>query len=113
MRPGDLLVVSCSAYSHVGIATESGTVVHSSKQLGYAAEETLEVFAAGKPVHMVAYRGPLPRWAVVARARAQIGRPWRLLDNCEHVASRSQGLPATSGQFAAAVVVLGLLAAAN
>lgn len=108
VQPGDIIAASRFGYEHVGIVagvTVDGepTVVSGSKKTGRVVEESLATFAAGGRVRRVGYPGTLPRHVVVAQARAQIGQPWALLNNCEHVATRAHGVEPRSGQLRAAV----------
>lgn len=107
-RPGDIIAASRFGYWHVGIVADvavggAQTVISASKQTGRVVEETWATFAGGGAVRRVGYPGTLPRHVVVAQARAQIGQPWTLLNNCEHVATRAHGIAPRSGQLRAAV----------
>lgn len=116
VQPGDMVAASRFGYSHVGIVSDvvvggMPTVISASKRTGRVVEETWATFAGGGAVRRVGYPGTLPRHVVVAQARAQIGRPWTLFDNCEHVATRAHGVEPQSGQLrAAAVAGIALLA---
>lgn len=108
VRPGDIIAASRFGYWHVGIVADvavggAPTVISASKQTGRVVEETWATFAGGGSVRGVGYPGRLPRHVVVAQARAQIGQPWALLNNCEHVATRAHGVEPQSGQLRAAV----------
>lgn len=108
-RPGDLIAAARFGYWHVGVVSDltlggAPTVISASKQTGRVVEETWATFAGGGAVRQVGYPSTLPRHVVVAQARAQIGRPWTLFDNCEHVATRAHGIEPQSGQLRAAVV---------
>lgn len=117
VRPGDIIAASRFGYSHVGVVSDvlvggMPTVISASKQTGRVVEETWATFAGGGAVRRVGYPGRLPRHVVVAQAREQIGQPWALLNNCEHVATRAHGIPPQSGQLrAAAVAGIALLCA--
>lgn len=108
VQPGDIVAASRLGYSHVGIVSDvvvggMPTVISASKRTGRVVEERWATFAAGGRVRRVGYPGTLPRHVVVAQARAQIGRPWALFDNCEHVATRAHGIAPQSGQLQAAI----------
>lgn len=108
VQPGDIIAASRFGYEHVGIVagvTVDGepTVVSGSKRTGRVVAQRWAAFAAGGRVRRVGYPGTLPRHVVVAQARAQIGQPWALLNNCEHVATRAHGVQPRSGQLRAAV----------
>ena len=108
VRPGDIVAASRFGYWHVGIVADvavggAPTVISASKQTGRVVEETWATFARGGRVRRIGYPGTLPRHVVVAQARAQIGQPWTLSNNCEHVATRAHGVEARSGQLRAAV----------
>lgn len=117
VRPGDIVAASRVGYWHVGIVSDvlvdgAPTIISASKQTGRVVEETWTTFAGGGAVRHVGYPGTLPRYVVVAQARAQIGRSWKLFDNCEHVATRAHGIEPQSGQLrAAAVAGIALLCA--
>jgi len=107
--PGDIIAASRFGYWHVGIVSEvtfggAPTVISASKQTGRVVEETWATFAGGGAVRRVGYPGTLPRHAVVAQARAQIGQPWTWSNNCEHVATRAHGIEPQSGQLRAAIL---------
>ena len=108
VRPGDLLAALRFGYWHVGVASDvtvggAPTEISASKQTGRVVEESWATFTGGGEVRHLGYPGTLPRHVVVARARAQIGRPWTLFDNCEHVATRAHGIEPQSGQLRAAI----------
>jgi hypothetical protein len=115
--PGSLVTVWLGIVRHVGIVTDAWcrgeqTAISSSFKKRLVIEETLSQFAAGRPIQVQKPDGRLPPSEIVARAREQLGHPWRLFDNCEHVAFRAQGLRPRSPQlegfaaiFATAVAV--------
>jgi hypothetical protein len=96
---------------HKGILTERGTVIHRSKRIGRAVEESVAAFSEGRPVRVVR---PAPRdgQAVVWRARQALGTKWRLFDaNCEHLVATSLGRRASSPQLQLAGVLTTMMLA--
>lgn len=114
-EPGDPIAVDVfpgGVVTHVGIVTDvragppavggvaSVHVVSASARRGGVFEEPLEVFAQGGAPYRPAIARLLPRESVVARARARIGRPYRLLtDNCEHLVLHCLGHAPKSPQL--------------
>ena len=108
VRPGDIVAAARLGYRHVGIVSDvtvagAPTVISASKRTGRVVEEPWATFARGGAVRRVGYPGTLPRYVVVAQAREQIGQPWKLMNNCEHVANRAHGVEPRSGQLRAAI----------
>lgn len=114
---------------HLGIVSDrygadgQPMVLHASHLLGRVVEAPASDFVqmAVGPVRFVGYWGDLPPEEVLRRARAQIGKPYKLLSaNCEHFATGVHGLEPTSPQLrnaaagtvvlATAVGVLGVIA---
>ena len=102
---------------HVGIVSqvdEHGRPTHvisNSEKNGRVAEERIEAFSSPTGRWDTKdYPGILAPEDVVARARAEFGRLWTLLDNCEHFVRRVHGIAPSSPQLAVATVVGGLAA---
>lgn len=109
LLPGDNLAVPGPAgVTHVGIYAGNRMVVHNSKQHGRVVEESLDVFAAGADIKVVARAAEGWGPEVVRRARAYLGQAYNLLFfNCEHLVSLAMEGEAKSPALRA---VLGLLA---
>ncbi len=110
-------VVSVRAYlifRHRGVVTDEWqdgkpTVISNSPGLG-AVEQPWDDFRSGQEVERDGYPGSLPYWEVLARARSQLGAPYRVFDsNCDHLKNFAHGLPVRSEQ---AMVTLGVTLAA-
>lgn len=102
---------------HPGIVTGfliDGTPLVTSNSLrrGGVVEETIQDFALGGMVWSNGFRGHLPRAAVVANARAMIGRKWTPGFNCEHFVRVAAGEEPFSPQLMFWILV-GLLAGAK
>lgn len=114
LRAGQVVSIPYRGVSHEGMVTVAGTedtatVVHSSKRRGRVVEEDGATFRAGRPVRVVgAARHPE---ASIAYARAELGRPWTYVDNCQAFTRRVSGLDVPSpdatrvGWFLAAAAV--------
>lgn len=111
-RAGSVLAFSVSPYGfvHVGVASDRpGFVIHNSRRRGGVVEEPLSSFSEGRPVRAV-YPGRLPPKNVVARARTQIGRPYRLFgNNCEHFVRFAHALHHASPQLRRAAAGVGAI----
>lgn len=72
------------------------TVIHKSKRVGRAVEEPIDAFAAGATVRIMGYPGRLSSDEVIRRARARIGEPWTILENCQRFTRGCHGVPSRS-----------------
>lgn len=107
--PGDHIRVRRGLYEHHGIYVGDGRVVHFSgvnrgKQSASIRLTTLERFAAGDPVEVVAYATPTPVHEVLARAVSRLNESGYhlLFNNCEHFARWCQTGQHQSAQVAIA-----------
>ena len=91
-------------FRHVGLVTERGTVISSKRGVGVV-EEPVEDFAIGRKVRVERLRGTRPIAEAIAWARARVGQPWSLANNCEHFVREALGLPAASPQLRATAAV--------
>lgn len=105
-------ILSVPVMTEVGVVAHKGIlsdqrgidghpmVVHNAKIYGHIIESTMTEFCLKGlgPVNSDGYPGKLPPMEVLARARSEITKPWRLWRNCEHFANWSQGLPERSPQ---------------
>lgn len=103
LKQGNELAVSAWPFTHVGIfagwdARGIPVVISNSRRRGFAAEETLDEFALGRPVFNRGNRGHLPGDAIVARAYALLGKPWSVGYNCEDFVAEASGELPTSPQ---------------
>lgn len=93
--------------SHKGILSDrKGSdglpmVIHNAKLAGHVVEDTMTFFytKAIGPVSSEGYPSTLAPHVVLARARTRIGKPWRVLDNCEHFAAWAHDLPKKSPEL--------------
>lgn len=103
--PGTVVGVSYDLYDHVGVIGDwdvqaERTVISASRQHGKVIEEVVTQFADGQKVRVLGYLGSIPSSAVLARARAMLGRRYRLLTwNCDHLVRYAHGLSAVSPQI--------------
>lgn len=111
IRPGTIVGVWIGIIQHVGILTESGTVIANSFVHGGVIELPVPRFTIGKRLSLKGYPGRLPPQEVVTNARAEMGQPWNLFkNNCEHFVRRVHGLRPHSPQLQRAMFALGLTA---
>ena len=113
-RPGAIVRFPFGTYDHVGLVTDEGTLLHSSKEDGVVVEEPI-----AKWLHHPGAR--IERtldWIGLQHAklfgRARLGQKWSLFDNCEHFISEITTGIKKSPQLQAAiaaVLVLGILVA--
>lgn len=102
--PGTAIGVSFGLYRHVGIVSdkyEDGVpmVISASKRRGLTAEESWEDFTGGRAVMNLSLRTFFATPEILERARASLGRPWRLFTwNCEHMVRHAYGLSHESPQ---------------
>jgi hypothetical protein len=84
---------------------ELPTVIHNSHLLGHVVETTMTEYTsmAIGPLSSEGYPSLLAPADVLERARSQLGRPWRVLNNCEHLVTWCHGLPVHSPQLQTAV----------
>jgi hypothetical protein len=122
-RPG--CVVSVPVHTEVGRVIHVGIlsdrfgpdgcpmVIHAAKIFGKIIEDTMTVFMlhALGPVCSEGYPGILAPTVVMARARAEIGKPWRPWSNCEHLVTMAHGLPTRSPQIRSAAKKTAVVAA--
>jgi hypothetical protein len=88
---------------HKGILAWNGfqqqwTVISNSKRRGRVVEESLPEFSEGETVTVEGYPSSRPSHEVVRIARSEIGREWKLSDNCEHFVRYVHGLRPESPQ---------------
>jgi hypothetical protein len=116
-RPG--CIVSVPTMTDAGVVQHKGilgdrtgsdglpTVIHASKFFERRVVETsmrLYLWKSVGPVSSDGYPGVFPPDRVLARARAEIGKPWRLVvSNCEHFVHHAHGLSPASPQLREAV----------
>ena len=94
---GTVVGTGIGVYEHVGVMTDSGTIVSASKRRGCVAEESPEDFSDGRPIYAKGYPGELPADQVVKRAREMIGKRYDVVfNNCEHVVRHAHGVPRRS-----------------
>ena len=93
LESGDHLVVRRGLYTHHGVYSGRGTVIHYSGELGskinaIIREDHLQDFVRGDHLDVVTYDEAYPGWRVVSRARSRLGENgYRLFgNNCEHFA---------------------------
>lgn len=121
--PGTVLATDHGFFVHYGIAGdrliggEQGgeqSVISCSHRRRGCHEESLGAFANGKPVTCHGLIGNLTPFEILARARSEIGSPWRLMTkNCEHHVTHACGLKPKSPQIrraAAGTVAIAALA---
>lgn len=99
LRAGDIVAIPYRGVQHQGLVSVGGDVstariVHASKRTGVVCEESAEVFAAGRPLEVIA-RSPHPEPSI-AYARSLIGEPWTYTKNCQTFARRVCGAPVRS-----------------
>jgi len=113
LRVGEIIGVRKFGFvEHVGLVTESGTVVANSMRNSGVIEQSLAEFSDGEEVTRLGYPSDLPASIVVARARRRLGARWSLLNsNCEHFVRWAHGLKPTSPQLVGMIglVVVGIL----
>src|SRR5690348_11485574 len=81
-------------------------VISASARSGVACEELWDAFSSGKPVRDEGYPDLLPPWEVLRRARALMGREYRLLEfNCDHFVALAHGQEARSPQLGATLTI--------
>lgn len=112
--PGDVLVVRVrGVIHHEGIVTETGRVISNSRRRGGVFEESLRTFADGKSVDNRGSLSGLSSEAVLANARARIGRRYNPISyNCEHFVRDCYGLRPHSPQKKLALGAVALAALA-
>lgn len=111
IRPGTIVGVWIGMIQHVGILTDSGTVIANSFVHGGVTELSVPKFTIGKRLSLKGYPGRLSSQEVIANARAEIGQPWNLLkNNCEHFVRRAHGVPPHSPQLQRAMFAVGVTA---
>ncbi len=106
-KKGTTLAVNRGGYSHLGIATGDGNVIHNSKEKGVIESSLLE-FAKG---------GKIEEWSKITSenlqiayeiAKSLIGKPYDLFsDNCEHFVNYVHGRGKKSPQIERAVITAG------
>lgn len=120
-RPGAIVQVRIQGVWHEGLIGEEPveaprprTVIHKSKRTGAVVEEPLEDFASGFPVRVVGYPGRLGGAEVLSRARARIGEPWTVIQNCQRFTRGCHGVPSRSPDAERTIVAftVGLLGSA-
>ena len=114
-KPGDILGVQMPLYMHKGILFPDQRVLHASKEKGKVVLDTIENFSEGKRIHALGYPGRLAPDQVISRGLELYGQRYRLIrNNCEHLVAHAHGLPKSSPQLNAwlMVGVVGVTAAA-
>lgn len=99
-QPGDVVRVRVNGFiEHEGIMTETGRVISNSRRRGGVFEESVRDFADGRQVDHIGRLSNLSTDTVLARARAQIGRPYQAYHyNCQHFVRNCYGLRTGSPQ---------------
>lgn len=125
--PGDYrvaCVLSVPVQTEVGVINHKGllgdrlgpddlpTVIHAAKLFEQIIESTMSEYLlmAVGPLSSEGYPGLLPPHEVLARARSQITKPWRLWHNCEHFVAWAHAVPVRSPQLRTAVKKVGMTA---
>lgn len=117
-RPGTVVSTPRPGFRHYGITTDRyikgyPTVISNTSRFGKVVEESMGDFLGGYDLRIEGYWGSLPEYAVLARARGQLGTQYDLFSwNCEHFVRFVHGLERESPQIQGAVigaVALGLL----
>lgn len=97
---GDVVGIAYKGVTHTGIVShvEPGEVrvIHKSKRRGRVEEESIGVFAGGRPVSRIGYPGHLTPEEVVSRARARMGERWTYRRNCQRFCAEVHGAPMRS-----------------
>ena len=110
--PGTVVGISYDFYEHLGVLGDYNvrserSVISASWRHGQVIEEGLTQFADGRKVRIIGYLGTSPGWEVLARARAMLGAPYRLLAwNCDHHVRYAHGLSLVSPQVRRAIGTL-------
>lgn len=114
-----LSTVKPEGIEHFGVLTgrhlfgQPATIISASKFRQAVVEEAPIGFSFGAPIYAHGVWSDQPWQHTIARARSNLGQPYRLFDkNCEHFVRFCHGLPEESPQLARAVgiaVVGGLL----
>jgi len=114
---GAILVADHGVFRHYGIAGDrqingEQSVISCSWRRKSTVEEALSEFANGQEIDCQGLIGELPAHDILARARADIGKPWTLLrNNCEHHVTRASGLKPRSPQVRRAAIGAAAVAA--
>lgn len=129
--PGDYrrgVVIAVPVRTSVGVVSHKGiladllgddhlpSVIHSAKAYGEQVIETsMTAYADGAlgPITCEGYPGALPPELVLARARARIGQPWRLRENCEHFVGWAHDVEPASPQLRSGLLKAGVVGAAS
>lgn len=91
MQIGDILKVQYFGFTHYGIYTEFGTVIHNSRKGGQVEEVNFYEFANGRDVEKSSITSHDPCLAVF-RARQYLGQKYNVLrENCEHLVRKVTG----------------------
>lgn len=92
-------------YTHLGIMSDNGQVIHASKRVGEVVEESLAAFTQGNSWWLSPIKGNKPANEVISWARSRMGQRWDLFSsNCEHFVRMAHGLPKQCKQMVATVV---------
>lgn len=96
---GTVLAIKYFGFTHYGIYTEDGRVIHNSKKYKKVVEISLEEFQDGRAVSVSPnIKAPLPESAVET-AKRYIGLPYSLFgENCEHFVRMICGMVKESTQ---------------
>lgn len=106
MSPGDLVICQKGPFTHVGVVTAGGYILHNKPGLGEHVS-TLADFSHGAP-HKILHTPAHLRQIVVVNAARIAADPREydaLLNNCEHTVARAMGLQAHSPQLAFALTL--------
>ena len=102
---GAIVRFPCGGYDHVGLVTDEGTLLHSSKENGVVVEEPIAAWLSRPGVRIVRHLD----WATLQRAkwvgRSKLGQKWALFENCEHFVSEITTGIKQSPQLQAALLI--------
>ncbi|MBX9634957.1 MAG: lecithin retinol acyltransferase family protein [Magnetospirillum sp.] len=94
-------------YTHFGIVSDYGLVIHASKRHGYVVEESISEFTQGENWWISNIKGNKSADEVITLARSYIGTPWTLFNlNCEHFVRIAHGLKKQCNQIRLTVASL-------
>lgn len=116
VRPGTIIAVRIGQVWHEGLVSDVRDldglpmVINKSKRTRRVEEEPFRIFAPRYlRTRVVGYPGRLPAPEVLSRARARIGEPWTLVQNCERFARSCHGRPRSPTIEAAGVLASALI----
>ncbi len=115
LAPGTVVSVNVGPIKHFGIVSDKQWdgmpyIISNSLRAGQVAEEPANIFANGNTIRKVDdYPGKMNPYEVIARARSQLGKTYKLISwNCEHFIRWVHGQKVESPQLQAAAIVGGL-----